>query len=663
MSRPRTVAADQTIRPEDVIERIIWCGMADTLRHGRPRRFAERLTSWLERSGREPHGPERNLTAALAEPDLGLCVIGPGVGRGVERWLPQGPERPPVLDLSGQGLGQAFRDPRRRTLDETWFTIAKSAAEIVLEALIAAAPAPWSDRIRCHRVALLLRLKTDIGLRLRRLEIVAERAVELRAGKVLLIEGEQPLDDLKAHFLSTGVTTECVQGPGARVSIERRTARRAGFARSEPDWQAFAAEFARWAPPMLAVGDRALVAADLRRKGDFRHSRTACDLLAALAAGNADLIQPYTRITWNVRRAAATVGSLGARMTLLRQPQANGFIPALAGVRSALLGRADDALRDHGAFSVGERAAIVEAAGGFIASNLAPSLALADGLKASFERSRPRFVASVPLGSPFGGLVISAARAAGTPTVEIQTLMIGKSDRDPMPVAERIAVLDTSQRDIFAARFGVEPNRFILAGHVELAGSEVGASPPSGRTVLFASQPLEGVAGDALALLAEACVRLGDVRLTLAPHPDETPADIASYRSVLARWPGLYAHIAQPGETPALIGENAVLATVLSNVALRAAVTGRPVLVLDPGIETPLDFERLGLACKARTPTQAATLLADFFADGPAARTLALSRAAYFSANPQLLQAGAVDRIIAAMEPGDEYWRTGTPSS
>ena len=102
---------------------------------------------------------------------------------------------------------------------------------------------------------------------------------------------------------------------------------------------------------------------------------------------------------------------------------------------------------------------------------------------------------------------------------------------------------------------------------------------------------------------------------------------------------------------------------MLSNVALRAAVTGRPVLVLDPGIETPLDFERLGLACKARTATEAATLLADFFGDGPAACMLESSRAAYFAANPQLLQPGAVDRIIAGMSGEDDYWRSHATSS
>lgn len=653
-----TATNDSASPAARVIERIIGCRAADTLRYGKSGRSAHRALGWI--AGPLTHRDRRSqseLAALFVDRKPDLCVIGPGVHGEVRGWMPADLDHDLIVDLSGQGLGAPVRDPRRRTLDETWFTTARSAAEIVLDALMRSAAPPWGDRIRVHHDALLLRLKVDIGLRLRRLEIVADRARESEIRHVLLIEGEQPLDDLKAHFLSLGVSTARCPGPGSRVSSDRRTARQAAAAPPEPDWAAFEAEAERYSPPPPDLAGRAVVAADLRRKVDFRHSRTACALLAAGAADGVTLLQPYTKVTRNVLRAMTTVRGLNAQIGLLRQPQATGFHPALAGVRTALLRDADGALRAAGAFSAGERAAILEAAGGFITSNLGPSLVLADRLQAGFAARPPRYVASVPLGSPFGALVVSAARAAGVPTVEIQTLMIGKSDRDPMPVAERIAVLDTSQRDIFKVRFGVDERRFIMAGHVEFPGEPDAGPPPPERTVLFASQPLDGVASAALALLAEACDRLGGVRLTVAPHPDETAADLASFRDVLARWPGLDGRVAAPGETPALLRHNAVLATVLSNVALRAAVAGRPVLVLDPGVDTPLDFERLGLACKARTPTQAAALLSEFFSDGPAARALAVSRAAYFDANPQLTRPGAIERVIAGMSPGDEYWR------
>lgn len=642
-----------------VIDRIIACPVGDALRYSPAQGVARRAVGWL---GNQIAGGEARARAGLADlarqrrPDL--CVIGPGVGPAVAGWLPNDVGHDVLLDLAGHGLGAPVRDPRRRALNETWFTTARSAAELVLEVLAESAPPVWGERIRKHHEALILRLKVDIGLRLRRLEIVADRAAEAGARHMLLIEGDQPLDDLAAHFLARGGSVSIGSGPGARFSSQRRRARAlATPAATAANWTAFEAEATRGAPVEPALGGRAVVAADLRRKIDFRHSQTVRALLAETAADGVTLLQPYTRVTRNVVRAMNTVQQLGARIALVRQPQATGTVPGLAGVRSALLQRVDAALSASGAFQPGEQAAILEATGGFVISSLGRSLVLADRLQAGFETSPPRFVASTPLGSPFGALVVSAARMAGVRTVEIQTLMIGKSERDPAPVAERIAVLDTSQRDIFKVRFGVTENRFILAGHVELPGRNDPPIEPVGKTVLFASQPLDGVASAALALLADACSRLGEVQLTVAPHPDETAEDLENFRQVLARWPNLDARVASPGDTLRLLPRHAVLATVLSNVALRAAVAGQPVLVLDPGVETPLDFERLGLACKARTPTHAANLLSDFFSGGPAAEALAASRAAYFQANPQLTRPGAIARIVAGMSDKDQYWR------
>lgn len=651
-------AGSATVAEENAdacIRRIINCPIAPTLRARRQRLTDTLFSPRLSPRARRLRSARQAVEAFLAQTGPRLCVIGPRIDAGARAWF-SADQTNYLLDLSDLGLGMPSENPRRRSLKETWYTTAKAGAEIALDVMEATAPSPWGALISAHRNALMLRLKPELALRLRRLEIADSAALTTAARVVHLVEGDDPLDDLEAHFHAAGMIVTHDLGPTFRAGAARFAARRDDPVDVQPEaaWATFAAEVETWKPGPLNVGDKAVIIGDLRRKVEFRHSQTVRALLAAAPASV--LIQPYTRRTSNVVRATRAAAALGAKTVLVRQPQSSQPGTPLAGVRTLLLDRINQALTPD--FTTGQRAAILEGCGAFVASSLAPSLALTSELSRQFAQLPPRFVASVPLGSPFGGLIVSAARAADTPTVELQTLMIGTSDRDPMPVAERVGVLDDSQRDIFQRRFGIAPEQFVFAGHVDIGQADdrdtrVAAS----RSVIFASQPLGDVSSAALEMVAAACNTLGDVSLSVSPHPDETAADIARSRAILDRWPRLAGKILPAGGTLAALLDHAVLCTVVSNVAIRAAQHGMPVLMVNPGVDMPVDFARLGIALTAETAEAAQAMLDDFFAHGPELQRLEETRAAYFQQNPQLLDCGAADRIIAAMNQDDPYWR------
>jgi hypothetical protein len=339
----------------------------------------------------------------------------------------------------------------------------------------------------------------------------------------------------------------------------------------------------------------------------------------------------------------------GVQVALIRQPQATGLFPTLAPLRAHLLltleRRVDSRLPQS------TRIAILEAFGGFIVSSLAPALATAESLDSALRTMRPKFVAATPLGSPFGGLAISAARSAETPSLEVQTLLIGVSERDPAPIADRVAVLDTEQRAIFQRRFGLTEDRFILAGRVGASFPSDNQGPSDTSGMLFASQPLDDVCVAALEMLARACESVG-VTLDVAPHPDETDEDIAGYKRILARHEKLVGRVLDRGAATVAMSAYRAVATVVSNVALWAAARGQDVVVVDVGVEMPLDFARMGIALKAASVEELTSILDDLHRGGPKQGALAASRSAYFERNPQLRDSDSADRILDHMLRG-----------
>jgi hypothetical protein len=612
---------------EALLDGIVKCPSADALVYP-----ARRRDAW-----RQP-GAGRGFPEALAST---LIVVGPGVRLGGQL----GEADAEVVDFSGTA-GRGYIDPKRRTLEEGWFTLARQATEIALASIAHDLPTGLGEQVKRHSAALSLRLKTDIALRLRRLEVV-EAALEHSSGPVLLIEGDQPLDDLEIAARLRGRPVSRLFADCA--SDARRRQRRRGEAGGEPGpgVEALEAVIRRWRPSLRGLRPGVMVAADLRSLGDFRHAATAEAILDDLHRREhpqpAILLQPYTRLTHNVFRAWRRARRNGASMHLLRQPRSGGLHPRLAPLRTLLLQAVATRLGED--LHPARRAAILEATGGFIAASLGPLLALIQAFEAHCSRHSGCAVIAVPVGAPFGGALVSAARAVQAPSIEVQTLMIGASERDPAPIAEKLAVLDTEQRRIFATRFGVAEDRFVLAGRVgqdAWDGDVMQAADNS--DVLFASQPLDGICIAAVELLAPACEARG-VRLDIAPHPDETEQEIEAYRRVLSRFSGGRGRVLPRGSATRAIPDYGVLATVVSNMAMWAAARGRDVMTVDVGVALPLDFAEMGVAVKASSVDEAVAVLEDLRARGPISEGLSRSRTAFFARNPQL-QGGDAARII-----------------
>ncbi|GEM_PF-5853207 len=619
---------------EDLFDSIVRCPSADALVYPMRCRGAWRRLSFGRRSAEA-------VAAALSMDRSALIVVGPGARLGGQL----GSAVAEVIDFSGTA-GRGYIDPKRRTLHEGWFKLAKQATEMALTSIVDELPTRLGERVERHREALALRLKTDIAIRLRRLEIV-ETALQRSSGLVLLIEGDQPVEDMEIAARMRGRAVKRLFADCAPEA--RRRQRRRQDTRSEPGagTEALAATIWRWRPPLRGLGPTIMVAADLRSLGDFRHAATAEAVLAELrgrgGSRSAVLLQPYTRLTRNVFRAWRRARRNGASMHLLRQPRSFGLNPRLAPLRARLL-QALSAKLD-GDLNPARKAAALEATGGFISASLGPLLALIQAFEAHCERNPACAVVSVPVGSPFGGALVSAARAAQAPSIEVQTLMIGVSERDPAPIAEKLAVLDTEQMRIFATRFGVTADRFVLAGRAGRDERGGGAEQAiDNGDVLFASQPLDGVCLAAVELLAPACDARG-VRLDIAPHPDETDQEIEAYRRVLSLYPELRGTVLKRGAATQAIPHYGVLATVVSNMAMWAAARGQDVLTVDVGVHLPLDFADMGVAVKAASVGQAIALLEDLRDKGPLSEALSRSRAAFFERNSQL-QAGEAARII-----------------
>lgn len=627
---------DPTI--ESLLDGIVHCASADALVYATRRRGVWRQPRVRRRFS---NALTAALTAPLASDPSALIVVGPGA-RLSGRLIDVAAE---VVDFSGTA-GRGYVDPKRRALEEGWFALALQATEIALASIAHALPAAVGDQVERHSAALGLRLKTDIALRLRRLEVV-EAALERCSGPILLIEGDQPLEDVEiaARLRGRPVTRLFVNC----ASEARRRQRRGGETRghSGPDVEALEAVIRRWRPSLRGLAAGVMVAADLRSLEDFRHAATAEAILYDLRSRDhsrpAILLQPYTRLTRNVFRAWRTARRNGASMHLLRQPRSDGLHLRLAPLRTRLLQGVSTKLGQH--LHPARRAAILEATGGFIVASLGPLLALIQAFEEHFARHPACAVIAVPVGSPFGGALVSAARAAQAPSIEVQTLMIGVSDRDPAPIAQKLAVLDTEQRRIFATRFGVAADRFVLAGRVGRDGRGSGVMQAADNgDVLFASQPLDGICLAAIELLAPACEALG-VRLDVAPHPDETEQEIEAYRRILSRFRNEGGRVLARGSATQAIADYGVLATVVSNMAMWAAARGQDVLTIDVGVALPLDFAEMGVAVKAASVGQAIAVLKDLRAKGPISEGLSQSRTAFFARNPQL-QAGDAARII-----------------
>ena len=633
-----TKALKPRARIAAIIDRIVHCPSGDGLAFSRRRPRAAPDTS------------EVAMRLAAASEGTMLVIAGPGLHEAYRNIVRAMPLDVPLVDFAGFSDRPGMTDPRRRAADESWFVTARRLAETAMETIVETLPPPHAGTARTAISPMTLRLKLDIASGLRRLEIAGMAMAAPGIRQVLLLEGDQPLEDLRVLCVARGLEAVTLHASRSSQALNRSRRRTSAGAR-KADWGRLDRAVAKAGHRPLKGRGKTLVVADLRQPRDFRHRRTVTSVLKGASSDGAALVQPYRKRTARVVEAVWTAFRLGAGTRLIHYSKVEAPRPALAGCRTEILKAVRTRWADQGV-GAAETACGLEAVGAFVIANLPDNLALTDAVVTGLRASPPSSVISIPIGSPFGGLVIAGAVAAGARTIEVQTLMIGQSERDPAPTASWLAVLDTVQRDIFVERFMIAPERIVLAGHVDIGRFGGCVEPPhDSRSVLFVSQPLDRLSQVAFRLLVEACAAAGDIRLAVAPHPDETDEDLRAYCRIATEM-AFEVEILERGVATAAVADYAILAAIVSNLVLHAAVADRPVLLLEVGVPMPLDFAAIGLGVRVGSVTQAANMVRDFLSSGPAYQKLAQTRGRYFDQNPQMRSGDAVRKILDAVAPG-----------
>lgn len=282
---------------------------------------------------------------------------------------------------------------------------------------------------------------------------------------------------------------------------------------------------------------------------------------------------------------------------------------------------------------------------------LLPFLATAGALEASFRKWRPKALVLIPGTTPFAQIAAGAARRAGVPSWQVQTLLTQPDGREYRPVADYIGVIDTFQASLFEDYFDADPKRIHCVGYLALnpSGAERWRDQNISDPVdmIFVSQPIPNLANGCAALIAEALASQPGLRCHIYSHPVETDQQVAALMRIAARVPrnrmtwmgrGIGDHV--------LVSARAIIC-MYSNIGIQAAMMGRDVIVAAPdGVEYPVRFDEMGIALMADTPSRLIEMLSDLFSEGPLSRDLTAKRHEYFAANPRLQDKNNADSFV-----------------
>ncbi|MDK9696766.1 MAG: hypothetical protein OEL76_10260 [Siculibacillus sp.] len=578
-----------------------------------------------------------------------------------------------VLDLAG-ALADADALPftpirvplTAREISEEWFERATAAADRTQAMLERALAGTAAGRdLATHREIFAFQLRHEIAWVLRPMELMHRVIAEGRPRRVRFIEGHYPSAAFRAEAAANGITPDRMMviatDPWSRTSGPPRGVVRKGEA-SAGEALATAVSGRRAVVCPWSAKGRAVVVADLRQPLDFRHYRGATAILAAIAGRReAILLQPIGRFNLRLAKVVARLLRLhgtAVRPAVVRNPQiVSRFLGGVADWRTPLLRTIVREVMPRDARAVADLAAVLEATGIHLCGQLPGALAVLADLDRLFARAPPAHVCAVPTAKAVPTLVIGAARARGIPTMEVQTLLIGTSNRDWRPIADRVAVLDDSQAELNVRRFAIPPERMILAGREGLhedrrAGLAHRRAGGGRRNVVFVSQPLAALTAATLDAVLAACAGRTDVDLLVVAHPDEDAATRAAQRAAIAASPmAARVRLAPAGETTRDLLEADVVVTIVSNVGMRAAIMERDVLVVNlSGADLPIRFDASGLALYADTPEAVAERIDALFDDPVTRADLAERRAAYLRRNSHFVSGPTAEHVADALE-------------
>lgn len=570
-----------------------------------------------------------------------------------------------------EGMRARYQHLNEITLEETseqarfiprWYDTAREFSDSLFKEIAERAlPGKERETLSCHRTMLANQFNLEFIRTVETCERLTRLINERRPRHVLLVSGDEPsLDLAKAVSAALGHGVEVSTLCGSPLLGRRLNYVLDRFPNEEPPFAATIRKrqgerlgeylaHRRFRLHLPSTRGGVLVGVDCRDPQEFRYLPTAEALVGILIAQHRTTILQehfwWSGAARKVRNFLARQFGPGVQV---------GFASALPSIRPPAadanwVGRTVDTAGELARKASGipfAEAAAIAVMERFATRFMPQALVLAQAVMEATGSQPPALAVFIPDSQPFLMAAASGVRAAGVPTLAIQTLMIAGSGRDCRPVCASTAVIDSEQRALYHRRFGLPESVLPLVGHVEFDvwRKRMAASPPpnSGtKTLAFISQPLTGLVEPALAWTLEAMEKIPGARLIVYPHPSEPMTALDRYqRLIVESGCQEQAEISQQGLTPERIGEADAIITIVSNVGYRAAILGKRVLTIDPtGKGLPVQLDRLGLALGASGAEEVARALVELVS-GATDTSLAMTREDFLARNPQMAPGG-----------------------
>ena len=290
------------------------------------------------------------------------------------------------------------------------------------------------------------------------------------------------------------------------------------------------------------------------------------------------------------------------------------------------------------------------------------TLAFGRKLEGLFKRSPPQAVVALPGLKSMTMVVAAAARNAGIPTLDVQTLLIGSNGRDCRPVCEYMACMDSYQKQLYAERFGFRPENIFLAGHMEMTRWRRQAreirkrlkkeAASDSKIVVFAAQPIAGETAMALEKLVAAADTRTDVKVIVFAHPDDSEAMKNQYRQIAAAAKNpASVTISRRRLREEDVLKSSLVVTINSNVGYRAGILGCNVMTIESLIgRQTIDLARLGLSIGVDEQDEVTRVFNELLDHGPAFERLQAMQRAFLDQNRHLETGDAIELIAGFVE-------------
>jgi glycosyltransferase involved in cell wall biosynthesis len=283
-----------------------------------------------------------------------------------------------------------------------------------------------------------------------------------------------------------------------------------------------------------------------------------------------------------------------------------------------------------------------------------------EGLQAIIQRQQPRLILSVPDRRWRARAAIQLGRRANIPSLMIQAAVISNHARYDTLVADRVAVMGDSSRQLWQEQ-GIAAERLVITGSPrfdEKFRLEPGAPrrirkalniPLEKQIITFATQPLSpAVITQNVLHVVRAMQQFPHHQLVVKVHPRE---ELGHYQAFLPRLDARGVIVKKDLDLNALLQASALVITGFSTVALEAMIFERPVLVVNlTGEPDPVDYVKSGAALGAYSAEDIVTQMKRLLTDAHVNEELAEARRRYVTAQLYRTDGQAAQRVAALIQ-------------